>query len=173
MLLAAREIMVAEGMDAVTHQRVAEVAGIGRATVYRHWPAIDELILAVFDRHSFPSLEEGEEGDFPARLRRNLMWIVAFYTSVVTRPMALAMAERAQWNERMRELLDRLVTQKERNLEIAIQQAPAEVRAGLISEDSSTLVSMLIGPIYYRSMLQDEVIDETFIDTLIDSVFRA
>jgi AcrR family transcriptional regulator len=36
-LWAGREILLREGWDALTQSRVAEVAGIGRATVYRHW----------------------------------------------------------------------------------------------------------------------------------------
>lgn len=172
MLVAAREIMVTEGMDAITHQRVAEVAGVGRATVYRHWSSIDDLIFALFETQPFPFLEESESGDFQERLRHNLDWIVTFYTNELTRPVALAMAERAQWDERMREVLDRIVTEKERNLANAIQQAPPEVRASLVSEDTRTLVSLLLGPIYYRSMIQNDEVSKTFLDTVIDSIYR-
>lgn len=44
-LWAGREILLNEGWDALTQRRVAEVAGIGRATVYRHWP--DRIALLV------------------------------------------------------------------------------------------------------------------------------
>ncbi len=45
MLDAARELLAREGPDAVTHQRVARQAGVGRATVYRHWPRREQLVL--------------------------------------------------------------------------------------------------------------------------------
>ncbi len=170
-LAAAREIMVSEGMDAVTHQRVAEVAQVGRATVYRRWPSIDVLILAVFERLPFPFLDEDESGDFRERLRRNLAWTVSFYSSDATHPLPLALAERAQHDERMRAALDGLIGQKERNLAAAIQQASPEIRASLIVEDPKTLISILLGPLYYRSMLQGEEITAAFIDTIIDSIF--
>lgn len=170
-LAAAREIMVSEGMDAVTHQRVAEVAQVGRATVYRRWPSIDVLILAVFERLPFPFLDEDESGDFRERLRRNLAWTVSFYSSDATHPLTLALAERAQHDERMRAALDGLIGQKERNLAAAIQQASPEIRASLIVEDPKTLISILLGPLYYRSMLQGEEITAAFIDTIIDSIF--
>jgi AcrR family transcriptional regulator len=45
MLDAARELLAREGPAAVTHQRVARQAGVGRATVYRHWPRPEQLML--------------------------------------------------------------------------------------------------------------------------------
>src|SRR5262245_38535522 len=41
---AAMTLLRAEGPDAVTHVRVAEVAGAGRATVYRHGPGQGDLL---------------------------------------------------------------------------------------------------------------------------------
>lgn len=171
MLRATREIIVSEGMDAVTHQRVADVSGVGRATVYRHWPSIDELILAVFERLPFPFLDEDESGDFRDRLRRNLVWTVSFYASDAARPLTLTLVERAQRDERMRAVLDGHIAQKERNLATAIQQSSPEIRASLIAEDPSVLISMLLGPLYYRSMLQGKEISAALIDTIIDSIF--
>jgi AcrR family transcriptional regulator len=37
-LQASRDLLLSEGWDALTHARVAELSGIGRATVYRNWP---------------------------------------------------------------------------------------------------------------------------------------
>lgn len=37
-LQAARALLAEEGWEAATHLRVAERSGLGRATVYRHWP---------------------------------------------------------------------------------------------------------------------------------------
>jgi AcrR family transcriptional regulator len=37
-LQASRDLLLSEGWDALTHSRVAELSGIGRATVYRNWP---------------------------------------------------------------------------------------------------------------------------------------
>jgi len=41
---AARQVLFDEGWEALSHQRVAEVAGVGRATVYRHWPQRLQLL---------------------------------------------------------------------------------------------------------------------------------
>lgn len=44
-LRAARELLIAAGVEAVTHLSVAERSGVGRATLYRHWPDRTELLV--------------------------------------------------------------------------------------------------------------------------------
>jgi AcrR family transcriptional regulator len=43
-LEAATALLRTEGPDAVTHVRVAEASGVGRATLYRHWPEQADLL---------------------------------------------------------------------------------------------------------------------------------
>src|SRR2546429_6259341 len=42
-LAAAFDLLAREGPGAITHQRVAQQADVGRATVYRHWAAPEDL----------------------------------------------------------------------------------------------------------------------------------
>ena len=42
---AVRDLFEREGAGALTHQRVAERAGVSRATVYRHWPQPVDLVV--------------------------------------------------------------------------------------------------------------------------------
>jgi AcrR family transcriptional regulator len=47
-LRAAIDVLTDEGLDAVTHHRLAEVAGYSRATIYKHWPTRNALFLDAF-----------------------------------------------------------------------------------------------------------------------------
>lgn len=170
-LAAAQEIMVTEGPDAVTYQRVAEVSGVGRATVYRHWHSIDDLLMAVFEQFPYPALELDETGTFRERIHRMLSWIGHTYMVPRIKPMALAVAERSHYDERMRAIRDGIASQVEATLAGAIADAPAELREHLVSEDTSVLVSLLVGPVFFRPLIQNEAIDDWFIDTVIDSIF--
>src|SRR5512142_1327478 len=58
MLAAARELLAREGPSAVTHQRVARQAGVGRATVYRHWARSDQLLLEAMSAVEMPFFRE-------------------------------------------------------------------------------------------------------------------
>src|SRR3569833_2034985 len=57
-LAAARDLLRDHGPAAVTHQRVAERAGVGRATVYRHWSNPDQLLLAAMGGTDMPFFRE-------------------------------------------------------------------------------------------------------------------
>jgi AcrR family transcriptional regulator len=45
MIGAAVRLLQRGGVEAVTHQAVATESGVGRATVYRHWPTLTDLLL--------------------------------------------------------------------------------------------------------------------------------
>src|ERR1700746_1798465 len=46
-LAAALDLLAREGPGAITHQRVAQQAGVGRATIYRHWADPEDLLRDV------------------------------------------------------------------------------------------------------------------------------
>src|SRR5260370_2462582 len=53
-LAAAYALLAGEGPGAITHQRVAQQAGVGRATVYRHWAAPEDLLRDVLYTAELP-----------------------------------------------------------------------------------------------------------------------
>ena len=46
--------------------RIAERAGVGRATVYRRWPTKTDLIVAAVRKRTFEAIEEPDTGDLAA-----------------------------------------------------------------------------------------------------------
>src|ERR1700733_11301707 len=57
---ALRSLFAEAGPAALTHQRVAQQAEVGRATIYRHWPRPVDLVteaLTVIDQPVFRSRE--------------------------------------------------------------------------------------------------------------------
>src|ERR1700678_3333305 len=57
---ALRSLFAEEGPAALTHQRVAQRAEVGRATIYRHWPRPVDLVieaLSVIEQPVFRSRE--------------------------------------------------------------------------------------------------------------------
>src|ERR1700759_100587 len=47
-LRGAIDVLTGEGLDAVTHHRLAEVTGYSRATIYKHWPTRNALFVDAF-----------------------------------------------------------------------------------------------------------------------------
>jgi AcrR family transcriptional regulator len=64
-LSAARRLIGKRGVRAVTLERVAEEAGVGRATLYRRFPDRSALLLALLDEHERRLQDQILEGDPP------------------------------------------------------------------------------------------------------------
>ena len=46
---AALDVLAAEGVSGLSVERLADVSGVSRSTIYRHWPDMRALIVAAFD----------------------------------------------------------------------------------------------------------------------------
>ena len=70
-LAAAQTLLQQQGPAAVTHQRVAVAAGVGRATVYRHWPKPEALLHEALGQVEMPFFTDFDN-DLRRWLRGNL-----------------------------------------------------------------------------------------------------
>ena len=66
---AVRSVLVADGIAGLTADRLAEVSGISRSTIYRNWPDLAALTCAVFDELMH---RDSQEFEGAPRLSRRL-----------------------------------------------------------------------------------------------------
>lgn len=144
LIAAARELFAEHGAE-VALDEVARRAGVGNATLYRHFPTRGDLLVAVYADEVDALCRHGDE-----LLRRRsasealFRWLERFAVHVATkRPLALAATEGGEqrrselfdaWHERMRATA--------RGLLVRAQQAGA-VRFDLAEEDVLALTSAL------------------------------
>lgn len=161
-LTAARELLLAHGPSAVTHHQIAEHAGIGRATVYRHWPRTDELLAEAMATVPMPFFASPTP---PVRA-----WLLHELTSLARQldqpdvlAVATTLAQAALWDtgmdarrrsfaETLTDRLDAAVEEARRTGELQLQVAPEEVAA------------LLVGPIYYRATIEHRATDLELIE---------
>ncbi|MFE7034728.1 TetR/AcrR family transcriptional regulator [Streptomyces sp. NPDC057621] len=167
-LNAARQLLLEGGPGAVTHAQVAERAGVGRATVYRHWPQAAPLLVEAMSTVPLPFLDEPTS---PIRdwLQRELASIAQELELDNVRAVCTTLANTSLWDEGMDTrraqfagiIADRLV--------IALDEAQArgELTLTLASRDA---VSLAIGPLYYRSTIERAPIDHTLIEAAITAL---
>jgi AcrR family transcriptional regulator len=60
------ESFVEDGYDGMTVDRVAERAGVGRATVYRRWPSKADLLVDAIRNRTFQDIRDPQTGDVAA-----------------------------------------------------------------------------------------------------------
>ncbi len=114
-LRAALDVLTSEGLDAVTHHHLAEVAGYSRATIYKHWPTRNDLLLDAF-AHRASAAHHVPTGDLRSDLIAELfMFRRAIERQRLDRALATLAALTTSIPE-LAEVRDKLVTEGERVL---------------------------------------------------------
>jgi AcrR family transcriptional regulator len=152
MLEAARELLLAHGPSAVTHQRIAEHAGVGRATVYRHWPRTDQLLAEAMATVPLPFFESFTR---PVRawLARELTAIARQLENDDVLAVSTTLANAALWNADLDARRARFAGTLTARLSSAVLEAQrvGELELGV---EPDAVAALLIGPIYYRATIE-------------------
>lgn len=168
MIAAARQLLVAEGPTAVTHARVAEAAGVGRATVYRHWTRIDQLLADAMASVPLPFFSVPT---VPTRdwLRAGLLALARELELRDVRAVATTLANTALWDTDMDARRASFASILVERLGSAL--AAAESRGEVVLRgDPRSAAAQTIGPIYYRSTIEHGTIEDALIDGSIDGL---
>lgn len=167
-LHAARLLLLEHGPSAVTHVQVAERAGVGRATVYRHWPRSGQLLADAMATVPMPFFAAP---DTPTQewLRDEVTVIARQLELDEVRAVTTTLANSALWDPEMAARRDTFARALAERLTAALEQAQ---RRGFVelTADSSTAAALLLGPLYYRSTIEHALIDEPLLDAVISSV---
>jgi AcrR family transcriptional regulator len=164
---AARELLLAHGPTAVTHNRIAEHAGVGRATVYRHWPRTDQLLAEAMATVPMPFFEQATS---PHRewLTRELTAIAHQLDYDDVRAVTTTLANTALWDPEMDSRRAGFATVLSTRLTTALNEAE---RAGELSlrTDAATVAALTIGPIYYRATIERAPADASLIERCVEA----
>lgn len=167
-IAAARQLLLSHGPAAVTHQQVADVAGVGRATVYRHWPRADLLLAEAMATVPMPF--------FAAPTTPTKVWIRAELTTIAreleldaVRAVTATLAGAAQWDQNMDTRRAQFASIVARRLATALDDAEARGELSL-HLDSSSAAALVLGPIYYRSTMERAPIEDELIDTALTAL---
>ena len=159
-------ILEEDGPGGITHLRVAERAGVGRATVYRHWPQPAYLLQEVVNQIPVPFLDQPGE-TFRARLRASLVRTRDDFAQPIMQTMIASMIDKSMHDEAANEVRQMKVGTVRARLQEGLTDAVA--CGELVGEpDAGELVARLIGPIFFRLLMQQEAVSDAFLDRLID-----
>lgn len=165
-LAAAQELLRESGPAAVTYSGVAERSGLGRATLYRHWPSINSLLEDLITQRA-AMYGPQFTGDLNADLRASLR---AMHQRLDSRRVEfLTMLERANRDPAIRVVLDTMeqLVPMRRAIELAVANGrlPADF-------DVSLGISLLLGPLLHREFVSSTPVDDEFIAAVVDSFLR-
>jgi AcrR family transcriptional regulator len=164
---AVRSLLQRSGFGAVTHQQVATEAGIGRATVYRHWPDRTQLLLEALADIEAPTTWR-TSGDLAVDLSAELAHLQRTLTGSPLVPELVALIGQAEWQPPLREVKARLLMTGTAGLRHALQAASE--RGELPDElDLDEAIARLAGPLFYRRVLAHGPIEDVFVEDVRDA----
>ena len=161
---AALEVLTSEGSDAVTHARVAEIAGYSKTTLYTHWPSRVDLIALALD-----ALGELPHHEQSGVLRDDIIGeLQAFRQGITDMRLDRILTGMAQWAsvEEMREIRDKINNSG---------QGPMRAMLGKVFDGAEleAALSMLTGVVACPSIMFGSLPDDDVIAAAVDIVLRS
>ena len=161
---AALEVLTVEGSDAVTHARVAELAGYSKTTLYTHWPSRVDLIALALD-----SLGELPHHERTGDLRTDIIGeLQAFRGGITDMRLDRVLTGMAQWAsvEEMRQIRDKINSEGQGPLRTMLEET-------LHGAELEAAVSMLTGVVACPSIMFGTLPDDDVIAAAVDIVLRS
>ena len=160
---AALEVLTTDGSDAVTHARVAEIAGYSKTTLYTHWPARIDLIAMAIE-----SLGDMPHHDRTGVLRDDLIGeLKVFRAGVLDMRLDRVLSWMAEWAsvEQMARIRQKVNTDGQHQM----YEMLGELFDGPALDAA---VSMLTGVVACPAIMFGTVPDDAVIEAAVDVVLN-
>ncbi len=168
-LIAATELLVEGGPERVTHAAVAQRAGVGRATIYRHWPDQQALLFDALANDVRPVLTF-DDGPVRDQLVSQLVQMAGWLNQPVAVSVIATVVERAERDDDVRRIRDEMFGHADEHFAVALTAAVerGEFRPG-IQEHARELVSHILGPLLFQRFMLGVHLDKDLVVKLVDA----
>src|SRR3989442_6414550 len=114
-LKATRELLLRHPSDEVRIEHIAARAGVGKATIYRHWPTRDALVQELLLDLAGPHIEIPHNGSTREEMRAAVLNPIRALTKTDFGPVLLALLTQVASHPRLAEQLRDTVAQARRS----------------------------------------------------------
>jgi AcrR family transcriptional regulator len=175
-LSAVRELLAEEGWTGVTHVAVAARSGVGRTTLYRHWPDVASLIHdAIVERigqaRTAWTAWTAWTGDLRADLISELNGLRRLLHDPASERTMRGLLERAPFDPAFASLKETLYRSGSAGFRAILEAATTR---GELQPDTDIplVIDQLAGPLMYRRLFAGLDIEEKYAEAICDSVLR-
>src|SRR6478736_5144166 len=153
-LEATLELAGAVGLGGRTMDAVAARAGVSKATIYRRWSSKEALVLDAW-MACYPVEAVPDTGSLTGDLIAHSRQFRDAVTTGVFGRVLPQMVAAARVNEDLAEVFRRLVAERRARVRVALDRAVerGELSAGV---DLELVQDLLIGPLFYRTLMSGE-----------------
>lgn len=170
-LAATLALLAEEGVGGLTVDDVAARAGVGKATVYRHWGSRADLIVDAVSSLVTDD-EAADRGSLRADLEAAYDRISQVCGTGIMAQVLPTLTEAAGRDPELASVHKGFVVRRRRHLVAALERAAerGELRPGL---DLGVVADLVAGPMFYKKLVHHERPDPAYAEALLDLVLRA
>lgn len=165
-------LLEAEGYGAITIEGVARQAGVGKQTIYRWWKCKAELVLEAYANHAASKVPIPDRGSLRADLEAFMSAGFKRLTDISGPVMRGLMADAVHDEEFRQVLLSALIAKRSGAIKQIFERGRAR---GEVDEscDLDFACELMLGPMWYRLLLQHGKLDAKFARQLTAAVVAA
>ncbi len=168
---AARELLIDGGFTALRLEHVAARAGVGKATIYRHWSSKEGLMQELLLELGSPHVAIEETGDTRDELLAAVLNPMRAVTETDFGPVIRALLSQIAINPSLGDPFRATVVEA-RRAQVAAVIGRGIARGDLRPDaDPDIATELLVGPVYFRLMFGGELTVD-FATSVVDSVLR-
>src|SRR5690606_12284382 len=163
------ELISEGGVANLSMDQVAQRAGVGKPTIYRRWTNKEAMLLDAL-RATRKPLDAPDTGTLRGDLEAYLTGLAERYRTSTIGDAVVHLIEAAYYDAALRAELEHYVRLRQEPIRTILRRAAKRGELGDFTSkrDIQTLVSALMGPINYRSMVTHEPLDDRFVRRLLD-----
>jgi AcrR family transcriptional regulator len=167
-LTAAGRILLRDGMQAITFDRVATEAGASKTTLYKWWPSPGALAAEAYFTQSREVLEFPDTGDVRADLITQLTAFIGWLTTEGAEKPVSELVGAAQMDADLAHAWSHSYALPRR--ELARQRLRLAQQQGQLRQDADldVIVDQLWGACYHRLLVLKVPFDESIAERLVD-----
>jgi AcrR family transcriptional regulator len=170
-LSAAYELLLGNGFGAVTVEKIAERAGVSKATIYKWWPNKAAVVMDAFFDAAVVRLPIPDTGSTINDMIIQVNNLAKFLISREGKVINEIIAE-GQFNQKLAEAY-RAIYFKPRRLDSRYILERGISRGELKEDlDIELVIDLIFGPLFYRLLITGDMVDEAFIKDLINYAFK-
>jgi AcrR family transcriptional regulator len=156
------------GYGTLTIEAVAARAGVGKSTIYRHWPGKLELVEDAFRTLKAP-VEIPEDGSLRERVIAVVSQVACLVEQSTYSACMPALIEAAERDAQVRDFHTRFSAERRAGLVGLLRDA---IESGGLppGADPELLADALIGPIVLRRLMLGETVDPEMASQIVDQV---
>lgn len=170
-LTASYDLLIENGFGAVTVEKIAEKAGVSKATIYKWWPNKAAVVIDGFLNATMEKLPIPDTGSTIDDIFIQVSNLVEFLTSKKGNVITEIIAE-GQFDQNLADTYRKAYFKPRRGISKQILErgiSRGELRKDL---DIELTIDLIWGPLFYRLLITGAVLDDIFVRKLISYAFE-